>query len=198
MNQKTHKNPELMLRLLRNNRSYRRFGGDYLSEEQLRELVACCTFVPSGGNLQRLRFRLVSGKAACDAVFPTLGWAGYLSDWDGPCEEERPRGYLVLLCHPTENNQLLAVDTGICAQSILLAATECGLGGCMIKNVKPELLDILHLSPELWQIALVIALGEPRETVRLVPLSPDGSIRYYRDENDVHCVPKRSVDDLMV
>ena len=185
--------------LLRRNRSYRRFGGEHLNEETLRELIACCTLVPSGGNLQRLRFRAVSGKAACDAVYPTLGWAGYLPDWDGPVEAERPRGYIVMLCRPSEDNALLAVDTGICAQSILLAAVERGLGGCMLKNVKADmLLHALGLSTDDWRVALVIALGEPVETVEIVPVGEDGSIRYYRDEQGVHYVPKRTVEEIMV
>lgn len=185
--------------LLRRNRSYRRFGGEHLNEETLRELIACCTLTPSGGNLQRLRFRAVCGKDACDAVYPTLGWAGYLPDWDGPVEAERPRGYIVMLCRPSEDNALLAVDTGICAQSILLAAVERGLGGCMLKNVKADqLLPALGLSTDDWHVALVIALGEPVETVEIVPVGEDGSIRYYRDEQGVHYVPKRTVEEIMV
>ena len=124
--------------LLRKNRSYRRFGGEALSHRTLCELIQCCTLTPSGGNLQRLRFHPVSGQPACDAVYPTLRWAGYLPDWDGPCEAERPRGYIVMLCRPEEDNALLAIDTGICAQSMLLAAVEQGLGGCMLKNVKAD------------------------------------------------------------
>ena len=188
----------IMPALLRANRSYRRFGGEYLSEAQLRELIACCTLTPSGGNLQRLRFRAVSGKEACDAVYPTLGWAGYLSDWDGPCEAERPRGYIVMLCRPSEDNAFLAIDTGICAQSMLLAAVEQGLGGCMLKNVKADaLLPTLGLSADEWKIALVIALGETVETVEIVPVGEDGSIRYYRDAAGVHYVPKRTVEEIL-
>lgn len=190
---------DIVTSLLRGNRSYRRFGGEYLTQEQLRALIACCTLTPSGGNHQRLRFRAVCGKDACDAVYPTLGWAGYLSDWDGPCEAERPRGYIVMLCRPSEDNALLAVDTGICAQSMLLCAVENGLGGCMLKNVKEDmLLSALGLSPDEWHVALVIALGEPVEQVEIVPVGENGSIRYYRDEQGVHYVPKRSLEDIIV
>ena len=185
--------------LLRKNRSYRRFGGEPLCAETLRDLIACCTLTPSGGNLQRLRFHAVCGKEACAAVYPALGWAGYLPDWDGPVEAERPRGYIVLLCRPNEDNALLAIDTGICAQSILLAAVERGLGGCMLKNVKADvLLPAIGLSADDWRVALVIALGEPIEQVEIVPVGEDGSIRYYRDEQGVHYVPKRTVEEIMV
>lgn len=185
--------------LLRQNRSYRRFGGELLTEQTLHALIACCTLTPSAGNLQKLRFHPVYGQEDCDRVYPTLRWAGYLSDWDGPCVKERPRGYIVMLCRPDEENTLLGIDIGICAQSMLLAATEQGLGGCMIRNVQSdELLGVLGLSPDEWKISLVIALGEPVEQVEIVPAGKDGSIRYYRDEAGVHYVPKRALEDIIV
>ena len=185
--------------LLRKNRSYRRFGGESLSHRTLCELIRCCTLTPSGGNLQRLRFHPVSGQPACDAVYPTLRWAGYLPDWDGPCEAERPRGYIVMLCRPEEDNALLAIDTGICAQSILLAAVEQGFGGCMLKSVDADrLLPAIGLSTQEWHVALVIALGEPVEQVEIVPVGADQSIRYYRDERGVHYVPKRSAEEIIL
>ncbi|MBQ7338163.1 MAG: nitroreductase family protein [Clostridia bacterium] len=193
------KNTDIIPSLLRKNRSYRRFGGQWLTDSDLRDLIECCTLTPSGGNLQRLRFCAVAGESICAAVYPTLKWAGYLSDWDGPVPHERPRGYIVLLCRPEEDNHLLAIDTGICAQSILLAATERGLGGCMIKSVQSDaLLTALDLPAAQWHVALVIALGQPVEQVELVPVGKDGSIRYYRDQNGTHYVPKRSVEELMV
>lgn len=185
--------------LLRQNRSYRRFGGEPLTEDVLKALISCCTLTPSAGNLQKLRFCPVFGKERCESVYPTLRWAGYLTDWDGPCEDERPRGYIVLLCRPDEENTLLGMDVGICAQSMLLAATERGLGGCMIRNVQSdELLSALGLSPAEWRASLVIALGEPIEQVEIVPVGEDGSIRYFRDEAGVHYVPKRALEDIMV
>ena len=48
------------------------------------------------------------------------------------------------------------------------------------------------------EIVLVIALGKPREQVVIEALAADGSIRYWRDENQVHHVPKRSMEDIVV
>ena len=50
-----------------------------------------------------------------------------------------------------------------------------------------------HLSPQ-----LVIALGKPAETVVLTEVGPNGSTTYYRDEQDVHYVPKRRLEDVIV
>ena len=45
---------------------------------------------------------------------------------------------------------------------------------------------------------LVIALGMPDETVVLTELKPGESFNYYRDENDVHYVPKRPLDEIII
>jgi hypothetical protein len=44
----------------------------------------------------------------------------------------------------------------------------------------------------------VVALGKPIETIRITDVGADGDIRYYRDKNGIHYVPKRSVDELIV
>jgi hypothetical protein len=44
----------------------------------------------------------------------------------------------------------------------------------------------------------VLALGKPNETVVLEEVGPDGDIKYYRDEEDVHHVPKRSLEELVL
>jgi hypothetical protein len=52
--------------------------------------------------------------------------------------------------------------------------------------------------PDHLQILLIVALGKPRETVVIEALGPDGDIKYWRDEEGVHHVPKRSLDELIV
>lgn len=45
---------------------------------------------------------------------------------------------------------------------------------------------------------LVVAVGEPAETVELVEIGQGESTNYYRDEKDVHYVPKRRLEDIVV
>ena len=89
-------------------------------------------------------------------------------------------------------------DDGIAAQTMLLGAVERGLGGCIIASIdKPGLRETLAI-PERYEILLVIALGEPAETVVLEDVRPAGNIRYWRDKDRVHHVPKRRLDDVIL
>ncbi len=141
---------------------------------------------------------MLSADPAMNArIFPALGWAGYLRDWDGPVEGERPAAYIVILLD-TAISKTTDCDHGIAAQSIMLGATERGLGGCMIGSIKrPVLREVLGLD-EQYEIKLVLALGKPAETVEIEPIGADGSIRYWRDADSVHHVPKRALDDLIL
>jgi hypothetical protein len=49
-----------------------------------------------------------------------------------------------------------------------------------------------------FEILLVLALGKPKETVVLDEVGPDGNIKYWRDSDGVHHVPKRKLDDIIV
>jgi nitroreductase len=130
-------------------------------------------------------------------IFPLLAWAGYLKDWDGPTEGERPSAYIVVL-GDTKLNRSFETDLGISAQSILLGAVEKGLGGCMIGMVnRQELRKILNIS-EQYEILLVIAIGKPKENVVLETVGPDGDVKYWHDEEGNHHVPKRVLDELII
>lgn len=185
-----------MKNLIRKSRSYRRFDGNKnQTKEQLASLVEAARFSPSAANLQRLRFRLVCEKEECAYLFEQLAWAGYLKDWPGPAEGERPTSYIVILT-PGEPNTMLSVDMGIAAQSIMLTAVSEGLGGCMLASFQRENTD-RRFAPEGYRTGLVLALGVPVETVELED-SADGDIHYYRLADGTHRVPKLPLETLIV
>lgn len=184
--------------LVARNRSYRRFYEEAISAETLKELIALARITPSGANVQALKYRLVYTPEENAQVFRTLRWAGALPDWDGPEEGERPSAYIVILCDQSlgKNKQ---TDDGIVAQTIMLGAVEQGLGGCILGNVKrEELAQALGIDLEQFTIELVLALGKPKETVVLTELPKSGDTRYYRDSEQIHYVPKRALEDLIV
>ena len=186
-----------MLRdLIERCRSYRRFDpGRKVSKEELERMVDNARLSASGANRQPLKFILSNEKEKNQLIFPTLSWAGYLSDWEGPETGERPTGYVVILGDRKISDNFF-VDHGIAAWSILLTSVEMGLGGCMIASVdRDELRNLLNIDHR-YDILLVVALGKPAEDIVVEAVS-NGDIRYYR-ENDIHHVPKRSLNDLIV
>lgn len=184
--------------LVRKNRSYRRFHQDVpIKLETLRELVDLGRLSASALNLQPLKYALSCEPEKNAQIFPNLGWAAYLKDWKGPEEGERPSAYIILLLD-TKIGQSVGCDHGIAAQSILLGATEKGLGGCMIATVnKKEVSKLLNIEPR-YEIVLVIALGKPKETVVIEEIGPDGDVKYWRDGRGAHHVPKRALDDIII
>jgi nitroreductase len=188
----------MLKELVLKNRSYRRFHEEYrLDPDMLRELVDLARLSSSGANFQSLKYVLSTDQERNALIFATLGWAGYLKDWDGPPKGERPSGYVVMLFDRSLAKTCFW-DHGIAAQSILLGAVERNLGGCMFGNVDRDKLRQALALDERYEILMVIALGKPKEEVQLVPLGPDGDIKYYRDAAGVHYVPKRSLDDIIL
>lgn len=184
--------------LIISNRSCRRFHEDFAIERQTLEgLVELARFSASAANLQPLKYILSCEPDKNAKIFSTLAWAGYLKEWPGPAEGERPTGYIVVL-GDTEINNTFGCDHGIAAQSILLGARERGLAGCMIGLVKrEELRKVLDLSDR-YEILIVIAVGKPKEQAVIDDVGPDGGIKYWRDSAAVHHVPKRSLKELIL
>jgi nitroreductase len=184
--------------LVRKNRSCRRFdekvaiGRDTL--KALVDLARCCA---SAANLQPLKYILSSETDRNALIFKHLAWAAYLKDWQGPSEGERPSAYVIVLGDRTIAKSF-GCDHGIAAQTILLGAREKGLGGCMIGSVRrKELREALGI-PRHLDILLVIALGKPKETAVIEDLGPNGDIKYWRDRQGIHHVPKRSLEEIIV
>jgi len=184
--------------LISKNRSYRRFYQEVdINLDTLKELVDLARLSASARNAQPLKYILSCQPQKNSLIFPHLGWAGYLTDWPGPSEGERPSAYIVIL-GDTEISQSFGCDHGIAAQSILLGATEKGLGGCMIASIaRQELRKALEI-PSRYEILLVLALGKPKETVMIETIGPNGDTKYWRDSKGIHHVPKRALDDIII
>lgn len=183
--------------LIKRNRSYRRFYQDKkISCEKLTELIDLARLSPCGGNRQALRFFLCDDDEKNAAVDKCIAWAAYYKDWAGPADGEKPSAYILILRQASTG--AVSADEGIAAQSIMLGAAEKNMGGCIIANVKhKELQQLLHIDDK-YNISLVLALGYPKEKVIIEEMNESGDVKYWRDENQVHHVPKRKLDDLII
>jgi len=161
----------------------------------LRQWIGLAQCSPSARNDQPLKFVCINKKEQRDALFPFLSWAGYLKDWEGPAEHERPTAYIILLGDKSISKKF-KTDSGIACQSILLGSVENGFGGCILGALKRKAILKTFRIPENFEILYVLALGKPSEKVIIDFDSND--THYYRDDNDIHHVPKRSLDDLII
>ncbi|WP_295639917.1 nitroreductase family protein [uncultured Mailhella sp.] len=179
-------------------RTCRRFKGDHrLSSETLADLVDHARLSASARNHQVLRFITIADRDTCEAMNALVVMGGSLTPEQRATATQHPGGFIVI-AGPEKMDDFALMDVGIAAQSINLAACEAGLACCMIGAVKRnEAAALLELPKEL-QVKLVLALGEPDEVRHLVERRSDGSLTYYRDENDEHCVPKISLEEAII
>ena len=184
--------------LIVKNRSYRRFHEEVdIKLETLKELVDLARLSASAMNAQPLKYVLSCERRKNSLIFPHLVWATFLKTWTGPAEGERPSAYIIIL-GDTEISRFWDYDAGIAAQSIMLGATEKNLGGCMLANIRRDGLRKALGMPSRYEIILVLALGRPKEKVLIERVGPDGNTRYWRDSEDVHHVPKRRLDEIII
>jgi nitroreductase len=184
--------------LVLRNRSYRRFYEEIdITLETLKELADLARLSASAMNAQPLKYIVSCDRQRNSLILPHLVWATFLKTWPGPAEGERPSAYVVIL-GDTEVSRFWDYDAGIAAQSILLGATEKGLGGCMIANIRKEGLRKALNIPGQYEILLVLALGKPKEKVVIETVGPGGDTKYWRDSEGVHHVPKRPLDEIIV
>jgi nitroreductase len=187
----------MLKELIEKTRSSRRFyQNEPLDTATLLELIDLARLAGSARNIQPLKYSIINDRKACEIIFSHLGWAGYLNDWPGPVEGERPSAYIICLLDTTIANEA-DCDLGIATQNILLGATERGLGGCRIASISPKLHNASGL-PEHLKILLILALGKPKEHVVVDAVSTDGDCRYWRDNEAVHHVPKRTLEEIII
>lgn len=186
-----------LLDLIIKTRSYRRFDESHTIESnQLKALVQLAGLASSARNAQALRYKIIDSQKDRDSLFPLLAWAGYLTEWPGPELGERPTAYIIVV-HDTVVNPNIHCDDGLAIQNILLGATEQGLGGCILGAFDKEKIKSLFGIEKKFDIKYIIALGKPTEKVVIEEVQ-DNNIRYWRDENGVHHVPKRNVEDILI
>lgn len=190
-----------LLDLVTRNRSYRGYSQEERpSPQQLRQWVELARLCPSSVNLQPLKYRLIWKQEELDKIQPLTGWARRLPERKLPDPGHCPTAFVVICQDKNLASDVRRFwkDVGIVAQTILLGAVEAGFGGCMIGNFSPEAVWKTLSLPEQMEPVLLVALGKPDETVLLEDAAPGDSVDYYRDEQDRHHVPKRTLDEILL
>ena len=190
----------MMKELVKLTRTFRKFDARFrISRDTLLELIDLARLAGSARNCQPWQYLPVVEQEMCADIFPHLAWAGYLPEWKGPAENQRPTAYILCFLNTRwlKGSQIEAMfDLGIATQNILLGATSHGLGGCRIGAFSPKLSHLLS-TPEHLELAHVISLGKPAEEVVLEECL-DEDIKYWRDRDNIHHVPKRKLEDIIL
>lgn len=184
--------------LVKSNRTCRRFDeSKEVKREELLEIIELTRYIASGANKQALRYLLVNKNEDNEKVFSNIAWAGYLKDWPGPIDGERPRAY-ILLAEDEKYAKAMPEDVGIAAQTITLAARDKEMAACMFKAFRGKgIKEEFSLDKDI-NILMVIAIGYPVEEAVVDDISADEDIKYYRDENARHHVPKFTIDNIVI
>ena len=181
------------------NRSYRGYNKSRkVTKEELMELVDIARLCPSSANIQPLCYYLAWEPDEVARIQEQTRWAGAITHMKLPHPGMEPPAFIVILQDTKINDSMTRFqkDVGIVAQTMLLAAAEKGLGGCMIGSFHAQnIREILNLDKSYVPV-LVVAIGEPEEKIVLEDVEPEESTNYYRDEQDVHYVPKRKLKDI--
>ncbi|HAZ19512.1 MAG TPA: nitroreductase [Clostridiales bacterium] len=190
----------MLFDLLEKNRSYRNFdSAGKISREVLEGLVRAARFCPSASNLQTLKYYLSCEEETNRQILEHLRFAGALKDKKFPYPGKEATAYVVI-CHDTRisaSPERFWKDVGIVAQTMMLAAAELGLGGCMVGSMNQVKIQEVLSMPDNLLPQLILMLGKPAERVKIVT-AEDGNVTYFREEDDTHVVPKRPLAELII
>lgn len=183
--------------LVKSNRTCRRYDGTKsITRQDLLDLVDLVRYAPCGKNKQALRFFLSADEETNAKIFANIFWSGFLKDWDGPIEGERPGGYILVF--DENDGRAMTEDIGIAGQTIALGARAEGKAVCIFKAYKEkEIKEALGLDDNL-NLLLVVSVGYPLEEVVIDDIRLGEDSKYYRDKDQVHHVPKILTEDLII
>ena len=190
----------MLKELVQKNRSYRGYDHSYrFTREQLESYVDLARLCASSVNKQPLKYYLAWEEDTVNTIQKQTRWARALQPTVLPRPGKEPTAFIVICQDDTLDSNLnrYMKDIGIVAQTMLLGAVEEGLGGCMIGNFTASSLSEVLGLPENLHPLLVVAFGKPDEKIVLVDVK-DGDTNYYRDSDDVHYVPKRSLKEELI
>ncbi len=177
--------------LIQLRRSVRRFKPEPVDAGILAALLDAARLGPSAANKQALVFIAVNDPVLSDKLFATEKFAAYLGGAGQPQPGEEPSAHILVAQDKELAFPETIRDVGAAVQTILLGACAYGLGATWLRTFdRPEAARILGL-PERYEPDSLIALGVPAETPQVVAMKDD-DVKYWRDENRQHFVPKRS------
>ena len=182
--------------LIYKRRTIRRFKPDPISLEILRNLIDFARVAPMANNIQGLEFIIINSAEICEKIFPLIKFSSSLPENQRTPEVgRRPTAYIVVLVNTKIKKTYFEYDVGAAVENILLGAIHYGIGSCWMANINRKEIQKLCEIPEDYRITQVISLGYPDETSVMEHYKD--SYKYWRDDDNLMHIPKRTLDDII-
>lgn len=181
--------------LLTKNRSTRGYNKSYIvKRSELEQIVAVNTKLGSGCNRQVLRFRLVTQGEEAQRVLENIKMGAALPELHLPFPGTEPEAFIIV-CSLNGDDKLALIDLGMSLEAMSLRAVEMGLNTLIVGAFnKVNLKEALSLPCD---PVAVLCVGKGAERFKLVPIKEGESHAYYRRDG-VHCIPKVTLENLIV
>ncbi|TFG04502.1 MAG: nitroreductase family protein [Promethearchaeota archaeon] len=177
-------------------RTIRRFRQDSIPLEILKKLVDLARVAPAAKNVQCIEFIIVNKPKKVEQMFPLVKWAAALpKDKREPEPGRTPTAYIIILVNTHIKQNYYEFDIGAAVQNLLLGAVKYGIGSCWMGSIDGNKIRALFEVPEYYEIPHVISLGYPDEDSKMEPYKD--SFDYWKDENGMMHVPKRSLEEVI-
>ncbi len=185
-----------LAKLVETTRCTRRFKPDIeISKKDLEEIINLARITSSAKNMQPLKYIIVTEKKLVSRLSSTSKWAAHLTSWN-QSKSEQPSAFIILV-NDTTIDGISMVDAGISLQTIMLAARSKGYASCTLASIDKDICKNEFNLDDSLQPMLGIAIGIEDEIINLVDIK-DADTNYYRNKKDEHCVPKRTLDEIIL
>jgi nitroreductase len=160
---------------IKNRRAVRNFTDHYVTDAELREVLAAARLAPSWANTQVWEFIVVREQElikqvvdtysatnparACSTASSALIVACAKTGVSG-CKEGR---------ESTKYHEWFMFDLGLAVQNLCLKAHELGLGTVVVGSMNHDMCKKLLMLPEGYEAVAVIPIGKPASPVGRVP-----------------------------
>lgn len=183
--------------LIKSRRTIRKFEQKPIETEKLVRFVDAARVAPSGANFQPLKYVIINSPETVGKIFPLVRWAAYLAPDYNPKEEERPVAYVAVFGDTNIKKSGFETDMGAAVENLILAALSEGIGACWMGAIDYDEIPKVLATDESLKLLCVVALGYPKESPKETEMDGD-NVKYYIGEDGGLCVPKRSLDDVIV
>lgn len=177
-------------------RCVRRYQKNYkVNTQDIIDVIDLARLASSAKNIQVLRYIVINNEKYFKTIHKPIRWATNLQGWSQG-DEEKPSAYILILKDKSLEGYP-EIDLGISLHTIMVGLTLKGLSGCILASIdKESYIKELKLDDN-FEPMVAVSVGKCDETVNITTVK-NGSTTYYRNDRDEHCVPKRSLDDVLV